>query len=251
MKQMKQLIDRIVSRVNVNLNEFDFDTEGFVVNAMDYEKLLKFYAFYGITSRHPLYFHFKNSNVAGSYFLGKCYVGRSAIYKSDVRGDELKRKGDNIRCAKNIPLVEDEMITIRDSLLYKTLVHSNSHNLESPEQFGIHNTISAHYVNIHGTTLEGCFLGPFATVDLMNLHSCIVGEFSYVQAGELFHRKIDPGTVWVRNQNFEFKYKFRKDILDKFVGINSLYQPRGIIYDFVKEREPNYEKLFDVMNLEP
>ncbi|MCK4767018.1 MAG: transferase, partial [Desulfobacula sp.] len=75
MKQMKQLIDRIVSRVNVNLNEFDFDTEGFVVNAMDYEKLLKFYAFYGITSRHPLYFHFKNSNVAGSYFLGKCYVG--------------------------------------------------------------------------------------------------------------------------------------------------------------------------------
>ncbi|WP_299977259.1 transferase [Desulfobacula sp.] len=251
MKQMKQLIDRIISRVNVNLSEFDFDTESFVTNSIDYEKLLKFYAFYGITSRHPLYFHFKNSNVAGSYFLGKCYVGRSAIYKSDVRGDELKRKGDNIRCAKNIPLVEDEMITIRDSLLYKTLVHSNSHNLESPEQFGIHNTISAHYVNIHGTTLEGCFLGPFATVDLMNLHSCIVGEFSYVQAGELFHRKIDPGTVWVRSPNFEFKYKFKKDILDNFVGVNSSYQPRGIIYDFVKEREQDYEKLFDVMNLEP
>ncbi|MBC2703114.1 transferase [Desulfobacula sp.] len=251
MKQMKQLIDRIISRVNVNLNEFEFDTEGFVKNAIDYEKLLKFYAFYGITSHHPIYFHFKNSNVAGSYFLGKCYVGRSAIYKSDVRGDELKRKGDNIRCAKDIPLVEDEMITIRDSLLYKTLVHSNSHNLESPEQFGIHNTISAHYVNIHGTTLEGCFLGPFATVDLMNLHSCIVGEFAYVQAGELFHRKIDPGTVWVRSQNFEFKYKFRNDILDNFVGVNSSSQPRGIIYDFVKEREHDYEKLFDVMNLEP
>ncbi len=251
MEQMKQLIDRIISRVNINLSEFEFDTESFVTNSIDFEKLLKFYAFYGITSHHPIYFHFKNSNIAGSYFLGKCYVGRSAIYKSDIRGDELKRKGDNIRYAKNIPLVEDEVITIRDSLLYKTLVHSNSHNLESPEQFGIHNTISAHYVNIHGTTLEGCFLAPFATVDLMNLHSCIVGEFAYVQAGELFHRKIDPGTVWVRSPNFEFKYKFKKDILESYVGVNSSHQPRGIIYDFVKEREQDYEKLFDVMNLEP
>ncbi len=251
MNQLEQLIDRIISRVNINLNEFEFDTESFVKNSLEHEKMLKFYANYGITSRHPIYFHFKNSNIAGSYFLGKCFVGRSAIYKSDIRGDELKREGDNIRCAKNIPLVEDEMIAIRDSLLYKTLVHSNSHNPESPEEFGIHNTISAHYANIHGSTLEGCFLGPFATVDLMNLHSCIVGNFSYVQAGELFHRKIDPGTVWVRSHNFEFKYKFNKEILDNFVGVNSLYQPRGIIYDFVKEREQDYEKLFDVMNLEP
>ncbi|MBT3177313.1 MAG: transferase [Desulfobacula sp.] len=251
MDQLKQLNDRIIRRVNVNLEEFDFNTENFVNNSLEYDKMLDFYAFYGITSKHPIYFHFKNSNIAGSYFLGKCYVGRSAIYKSDVRGDELKRKGDTIRYKKDIPLVEDEMITIRDSLLYKTLVHSNSHNLESPEQFGIHNTISAHYANIHGTTLEGCFLGPFASVDLMNLHSCIVGEFSYVQAGELFHRKIDPGTVWVRSQNFEFKYKFKNEILDNFVGVNDSYQPRGIIYDFVKEREQDYEKLFDVVNLTP
>ncbi len=251
MDQLQQLQDRIISRVNCNLSEFDFNTEAFVTHALDHDKMLKFYAFYGITSHHPLYFHFKNSNIAGSYFLGKCHVGRSAIYKSDVRGDELKRKGENIRCAKNIPLVEDEMITIKDSLLYKTLVHSNSHNLESPEEFGISNTISAHYANIHGSTLEGCFLGPFATVDLMNLHSCIVGEFSYVQAGELFHRRIDPGTVWIRSQNFEFKYKYRKEVLDNFVGINASYQPRGVIYDFVKKREQDYEKLFDVVNLEP
>ncbi|CCK80119.1 MULTISPECIES: transferase [Desulfobacula] len=251
MDQLKQLNDRIISRVNINLEEFGFDTESFVKNSLEYDKMLKFYAFYGITSRHPIYFHFKKSNLAGSYFFGKCYVGRSTIYKSDIRGDELKRKGDTIRCSKNIPLVEDETITIKDSLLYKTLVHSNSHNPESPEEFGIRNTISAHYANIHGSTLEGCFLGPFATVDLMNLHSCIVGEFSYVQTGELFHRKIDPGTVWIRNHNFEFKYKFEKEILDDFVGVNSLYQPRGIIYDFVKEREQDYEKLFDVVNLEP
>ncbi len=251
MNQLKQLNDRIIRRVNVNLEEFDFDTESFVTNTLDHDKMMKFYAFYGITSQHPIYFHFKNSNIAGSYFLGKCHVGRSAIYKSDVRGDELKRKGDNLHYKIEVPLVEDEMITIRDSLLYKTLVHSNSHNLESPEEFGIRNTISAHYANIHGSTLEGCFLGPFATVDLMNLHSCIVGEFSYVQAGELFHRKIDPGTVWIRHPHFEFKYKFKKDVLDNYVGVNSSYQPRGIIYDFVKEREQDYEKLFDVMHLEP
>lgn len=251
MDQLKQLNDRIVSRVNANLSEFDFDTENFVKNSLEHDKMMRFYAFYGITSRHPLYFHFRNSNIAGSYFLGKCYVGRSAIYKSDIRGDELKREGDKIRSAKNIPLVEDEMIAIRDSLLYKTLVHSNSHNPESPEEFGIRNTISAHYANIHGSTLEGCFLGPFATVDLMNLHSCIVGEFSYVQAGELFHRKIDAGTVWIKNPNFEFKYKYRKDILKNYIGVNSSFQPRGVIYDFVKEREHDYEKLFDVMNIDP
>ncbi|WP_300464376.1 transferase [Desulfobacula sp.] len=251
MNQLAQLNNRIVNRVNANLAEFDFDTQSFVNNSLDHDKMLKFYAFYGITSRHPLYFHFKKSNIAGSYFLGKCYVGRSAIYKSDVRGDELKREGDTILGAKNIPLVDDEMIVIRDSLLYKTLVHSNSHNPESPEEFGIRNTIAAHYVNIHGSTCEGCFLGPFATVDLMNLHSCIVGEFSYVQVGELFHRKVDPGTVWIKNQNFEFKYKFQKEVLDHYAGVNALYQPRGIIYDFVKEREQDYEKLFDVMNLEP
>ncbi|MCK5097801.1 MAG: transferase, partial [Desulfobacteraceae bacterium] len=251
MDQLKSLNDRIISRVNVNLSEFDFDTESFVTEALDYEKMMRFYAFYGITSRHPIYFHFRNCNIAGSYFLGKCHASRSAIYKSDVRGDELKRRGDNIRCAKNIPLVEDEVIVIRDSLLYKTLVHSNSHNLESPEEFGIRNTISAHYANIHGSTLEGCFIFPFATVDLMNLHSCIVGEFTYVQAGELFHRKINPGTIWIRNPNFEFKYRFRKEILDNYVGVNSSYQPRGLMYDFVQERDRDYEKLFDVMNLEP
>ncbi len=251
MDKLKQLNERIIRRVNVNLEEFDFNAESFVNNSLEYDKMLKFYAFYGITSQHPIYFNFKNSNIAGSYFLGKCYVGRSAIYKSDVRGDELKREGDNLRYKKNVPLVEDERIVIRDSLLYKTLVHSNSHNLESPEEFSIKNTISAHYANIHGTTLEGCFLGPFATVDIMNLHSCIVGEFSYVQAGELFHRKIDPGTVWIRNPNFEFKYKFQKEILERFVGVNSSHQPRGIIYDFVKEREQDYEKLFDVVHLEP
>ncbi len=251
MSQLRRLNDRISKRVNVNLSEFGFDTQEFVMNSLDPEKMLKFYAFYGITAHHPIYFHFKNSNIAGSYFLGKCMVNRSAIYKSDVRGDELKRKGDNIDSAKQIPLVEDEMIYIRDSLLYKTLVHSNSHNPECPEEFGIKNTISAHYANIHGSTLEGCFLGAFSTADMMNLHSCILGEFSYVQVGELFHRQIDPGTVWIRNDDFEFKFRFQQGVLDEYIGVNAAHQPRGIIYDFVNEKEADYERLFEVVELEP
>lgn len=252
MNQLSRLTNRIISRVNANLSEFDFDSTGFVNHALAHDKMLEFYAFYGITSHHPIYFHFVHSNIAGSYFLGKCYVGRSAIYKSDIRGDELKREGDTIAFGnKDIPLVDDEMITVRDSLLYKTLVHSNSHNLESPEEFSIRNTVSAHYANIHGSTLQGCFLGPFATVNFMNLHSCIVGEFSFVQAGELIHRKIDPGTVWIQGHNFEFKYKFNKEILDQYVGVNEYHQPRGMIYDFVKNREGDYEELFDKMNVAP
>ena len=88
MSQLKHLNDRIISRVNVNLAELEFDTDDFVMNTLDHQKMLKFYAFYGITAHHPIYFHFKNSNIAGSYFLGKCVVSRSTIYKSDVRGDE-------------------------------------------------------------------------------------------------------------------------------------------------------------------
>ncbi len=251
MQAIKQLLDRIVNRVNINLEEFDFQTDKYVANSMDYEKMMKFYAFYGITSQHPIYFHFRYSNMAGSYFLGKCYVGNSAIYKSDIRGDELKRKGDVLDQSKKIPLVADEMITIRDSLLYKTLVHSNSHNPESPEEFLIRNTISAHYANIHGSTMEGCFLGAFSTVDLMNLHSCVVGEFSYVQAGELFHRRIQPGTIWARGKHYNFKYNFEKSVLDKYIGVNDAHQPRGMIYDFVTQREKNFEKLFKVIDLDP
>ncbi|MEH0023047.1 MAG: transferase [Desulfobacter sp.] len=251
MNQLKQLNDRIISRLNVNLNGFHFDAETFVASAIDYEKMLKFYAFYGITAHHPIFFDFRKSNIAGSYFLGKCYVGRSTIYKSDIRGDELKRKGDFIDCSKNVPLLDDEIITIKDSLLYKTLVHSNSHNPESPEEFYIRNSVSAHYSNIHGSTIEGSFLGPFATVDLMNLHACIVGEFSYIQVGELYHQKIEPGTVWVKHPDFELKYTFEKEILNDYVGLNETDQPRGQIYDFVKQREKDYERLFDVIALDP
>ncbi|WP_321492679.1 transferase [uncultured Desulfobacter sp.] len=251
MDNVKLLLDRITNRVNANLKEFQFDTHTFVDNTIEFDKLTKFYCFYGITSRHPIYFNFTNSCMAGSYFLGKANVRQSCIYKSDVRGDELKRKGDILDKNNPLPLVDDEVFVITGSLLYKTLVHSNSHNPETPEEFTIRNTISAHYANIHGSTLEGCFLGPFATVDLMNLHSCVLGAFSYVQADEFFHRKIEPGVVWIETKSFKFKFKHEQDVLDKYIGVNEKYQPRGLIYEFVDEKETEYERLFEVVDLKP
>jgi carbonic anhydrase/acetyltransferase-like protein (isoleucine patch superfamily) len=250
MKAIKQLNEQIISRANANLREFDFDAGVFSTNAIEFDKLAKFYASYGITAHHPINFNFKHSNMAGSYFLGNCYIGRSIVYKSDVRGDELKRKGDILDKKNPLPLLKDETIAITYSFLYKTLVHSNSHNPETPEEFTIRNTISAHYANIHGSTIAGSFLGAFSTVDLMNLHSCIVGEFAYVQTGELFHKKIEPGTIWVKSDDFEFRYKLPEDALDKYIGVNEFFQPRGVIYNFVKDFEPEYEVVFKHVNLD-
>ena len=250
MDQIKQLNEQIISRANANLQEFSFDTGIFSSNAIEYDKLAKFYSSYGITAHHPINFHFKHSNMAGSYFLGNCYIGRSIVYKSDVRGDELKRKGDILDKKNPVPLLKDETIAITYSLLYKTLVHSNSHNPETPEEFTIRNTVSAHYANIHGSTIAGCFLGAFSTIDFMNLHSCIVGEFAYVSTGELFHKEIEPGMIWIKNEDFEFRYKLPKKILDKYIGVNEFFQPRGIIYNFVKDLESEYEKIFELVNLD-
>ncbi|MCP3901364.1 MAG: transferase [Desulfobacteraceae bacterium] len=243
MKNIKQLNEQIVSRANANLREFNFDTGIFLSNAIKYKNLAKFYSYYGITAHHPINFNFRHSCMAGSYFLGDCFVGESVVYRSDVRGDELKRKGDILDKKNPLPLLRDETIAITYSLLYKTLVHSNSHNPETPEEFTIKNTVAAHYSNIHGATITGSFLGAFATVDLMNLHSCIIGEFSYVQTGELFHKKVEPGTTWIKSDDFEFKYKLPESAVDKYIGVNESFQPKGIIYQFVRDLEREAGKM--------
>lgn len=252
MKAILQLVDRIVSRVNANLEEFDFDVEPFVCAAVNQvkTKMLGHYASYAVTSKHPLMLKFSNSNIAGSYFLGKCLVNRSVVYKSDVRGDELKRKGEIIYCSKELPLVEDELITIRDSFLFRTLIHSKSHNLETPEEFFIRNTVACHFSNIHGSTMEGCYLGVFATVDHMSLHSCIIGDFSYVQAEELFHRAIKPGTVWIANEAFSFQYTYTEEVLRRYVGLDEDRRPVGLLIDFVEGRKGDFERLFAQVNID-
>jgi len=216
-------------------------------------QMTKFYAFYGITPHHSLNLEFKQSNLAGSYFLGKCKVTNSLLYKSDIRGDELKKKGDFFQYDDfEIPVNRDEQIDVEDSFLIKTLVHCNSHDPETLEKFFIQDTIATHYANIHGAPVNGCFLGPFATVDLTTMRDCLIGAFSYVQAGEISHLEIEPGTVWVRGgDQFNFLYRYPADQLDRYINFTAGSPPQGLFIDFVDDRKEAFQRVFDVVNIEP
>ncbi|NLI80701.1 MAG: transferase [Deltaproteobacteria bacterium] len=252
MNELERLISRIVDRVNVNLREPAFDVEPYVLGAVPTDQFAKFYAFYGVTDHHPFHFQFCNSSLAGSYFLGKCFVDHSVLYKTDVRGDELKRKGDLfVSHGLKIPLHDDEVIRIKDSWLIKNLVHNNSHDPESPEEFTVRNTVSMHYANIHGAPVEGCFIGPYATVDLTTLRNCIVGAYSYVQTGELVHRHVVAGRIWIRaGDAFEFNYRYPPEVLRKYVSLVPGQKPQGEMIEFVESRKHEFERLFQVFTKE-
>lgn len=251
MKELQKLYNRIVQRVNINLRELDFDVSPFADTLMPPDQMSKFYAFYGITPDHPLDLHFEHSALAGSYFLGKCRVRNSLLYKSDIRGDELKRKGDTVKYGKfTLTLSNDEIIDVEDSVLVKTLVHANSHDPETPEKFFIKDVMAMDYANIHGAPSEGCFLGPFATVDLTTMHDCVIGGYSYVQAGEISHLKIEPGTVWMNSPgNFNFFYTHPREILEKYVSLSPDKVPWGILIDFIEERKEKFQRIYDFVNL--
>jgi carbonic anhydrase/acetyltransferase-like protein (isoleucine patch superfamily) len=230
MRELEKLLDRIIQRVNISLREL-----------------------YGITPHYPLNFRFKHSNLAGSYFLGRCRVTNSLLYKSDIRGDELKKKGAVFEFQDfEIPVISDEEFDIEDSFLIKTLVHNFSHHPETLEKFFIKDTVSAHYANIHGSPCRGCFLGPFSTVDLTTMQDCIIGTFSYIQAGEISHLKIEPGTVWIRNaDDFNFLYRYPIDQLNKYIYFPTGDSPQGQFIDFLDERKEAFEQVFNVVNIEP
>jgi len=248
MTALNRLVNRIIDRVNVNLREPGFDVGPYIRGVIPWTKFSKFYAFYGLTLHHPIHFHFEHSSIAGSYFLGKCTVDHSVLYKSDIRGDELKGRGDIFRHAGlEIPLHDDEVIRIKDSFLVKNLVHNHSHDPETPEEFLIQNTVSMHYANIHGSPVEGSFLGPFSTVDLTALHDCVIGTFAYVQTGELAHQYIPDGRIWIRTDGFDFKYQFSEDVLKRYVHLTPGQPPKGILMDFVERRKSDFEGLFDVV----
>jgi len=250
MRQLEKLIDRIIERVNINLRELEFDVNPHMRGQIQLEKLAKFYAFYGITPHHPLNFRFSNSSLAGSYFLGKCSVDHAILYKSDIRGDELKGKGEYVKGLDyEIPLHDDEIIRIKDSFLIKTLIHNYSHDPENLEEYLIQNTAALHYANIHGSPTEGCFMGPFSTVDLTTIHDCVVGAFAYLQAGELSHHRIDPGTVWIRyGEEFDFLYRFSKDMLSRYIRHDAGEIPRGIFMDFVEERKEDFQGIYNLVH---
>ncbi len=252
MKELKKLLDRIVQRVNINLRELGYDIEPFVHGLIPLNQLVKFYAFYGITPHHPLDFQFKHSNLSGSYFLGKCRVTNSLLYKSDIRGDELKQHGDMFRFKDlEILINQDEGIDIEDSFLIKTLVHNYSHDPETLEKFFIKDTLSTHYANIHGSPSAGCFLGPFSTVDLTTIRDCVIGAYSYVQAGEISHLNIDPGTIWVRSpDSFNFLYRYSAEKLSNYIHFTPGASPKGLFMDFVEDRKKDFQRVFDVVNIE-
>ena len=252
MKELEKLYDRIVQRVNINLRELDFDVCPFAQELIPPDQMSKFYAFYGITPDHPLDLHFEHSALAGSYFLGKCLVRNSLLYKSDIRGDELKREGQSIVFDDfSITLDNDELIIIEDSALVKTLVHNFSHDPETPEKFFIKNTLAMDYSNIHGSPSDGCFLGPFATVDLTTMRDCAIGEYSYIQAGEVSHLKVNPGTIWVQSPgNFNFLYKYPQEILKQYISLSPNKVPWGILIDFINERKEQFQRVFDFVNLD-
>ncbi|HIP38290.1 MAG TPA: transferase [Desulfocapsa sulfexigens] len=251
MKALSELYNRIIQRVNINLREFNFDVEPFIHNLVPFDQLAKVHGFYAVTAQHPLDFQFRHSNLAGSYLLGKCRTTNSILYKSDIRGDELKKKGSIFHCDNfKIPLTKEEGIRIENSFLIKTLVHNYSHDPESPERFSISNTVSTHYANIHGSPTDGSFLGPFATVDLSTINDCVIGAFSYVQAGEINHFHIDPGTVWVRSPgDFNFLFRYPADILGRYIQFRPGSQPDGILIDFVNDHKNAFERIFETVNI--
>jgi carbonic anhydrase/acetyltransferase-like protein (isoleucine patch superfamily) len=252
MRELERLFTRIIQRVNINLRELEFDVSPFANALIPPDQLTKFYAFYGITPDLPLDLHFEHSALAGSYFLGKCRVRNSLLYKSDIRGDELKRK-DHIIEFNNFTLIltKDEIIDIEDSALVKTLVHNYSHDPETPEKFFIKDTLAMDYSNIHGSPSDGCFLGPFATVDLTTMRDCVIGAYSYIQAGEINHLKVDPGTIWVNSPgNFNFFYKYPKEALEHYVSLSPDKVPWGMFTDFIEEREDQFQRVFDFVNLD-
>jgi carbonic anhydrase/acetyltransferase-like protein (isoleucine patch superfamily) len=109
-----------------------------------------------------------------------------------------------------------------------------------------------HYANIHGSPIEGAFLGPFSTVDSTTVHDCIVGEYAYVQTGELAHRFVEPGQVWISaGDDFEFTYRFPPEVLKRYVTLETGNNPEGILIDFVESRKEDFEKVFDKVRSTP
>jgi carbonic anhydrase/acetyltransferase-like protein (isoleucine patch superfamily) len=89
-------------------------------------------------------------------------------------------------------------------------------------------------------------------VDLTTMNDCVLGAFSYVQAGEIGHLNIAPGTVWVRSPDqFNFLYRYPQDKLRPYIHFSAGQAPQGDLMDFVDDRKEAFQHIFDRVNLEP
>ncbi|MBU3915514.1 transferase, partial [bacterium] len=96
---------------------------------------------------------------------------------------------------------------------------------------------------------RGCFLEPFSTVDVTTMIDCVIGAFSYIQAGEINRLNIKPGTVWVRVANdFNFLYQHPLDQLNEYIHFTKGETPRGVFIDFVSDRKEDFQGVFETVN---
>jgi carbonic anhydrase/acetyltransferase-like protein (isoleucine patch superfamily) len=245
MKHLEELMARIINRVNTGLLRHKFDAEPYIRSctprAGDYDLC----AFYGLSPRHPVHLRFINSVLGGSYFLDRCVVDSSIVYRSDVRGDELKEKGAILKAGgMDLPVYVNEEIFIRESFLANNLVHCFSHDPNQWDRFFIRCTAAMPYSNIHGAPVIGSFLGAASTLDLTTVRNCVIGEYAYVQVGELNGQVVPPGQVWIRaDDSFEFKYRFAPEVLTRYVRHEPNTIPEGVIMDLAFSVETEFDDL--------
>ena len=100
--------------------------------------------------------------------------------------------------------------------------------------------------------MEGCFLRPFATVDLTRLQGCSIGTYAYVQAGELWKQQVDNGRIWIKADGiFDFSYRFPPKVLEKYINFKAGHHPTGIFIDFIRNRKEEFQRIFDAVKLKP
>ncbi|MDA8139244.1 MAG: hypothetical protein M0036_11390 [Desulfobacteraceae bacterium] len=81
---------------------------------------------------------------------------------------------------------------------------------------------------------------------------CVIGAFSYIQAGEISHLNIDPGTVWVRVPGVcNFVYRYPLEPLSQYIFFEQGRPPQGLLLDFVEDRKDAFQRIFEVVNLPP
>lgn len=63
---------------------------------------------------------------------------------------------------------------------------------------------------------------------------------------------IEPGTVWVRSgDQFNFLYRYPLDRLSNYIYFAAGSVPQGVFIDFVEDRKEAFQRVFNVMNIEP
>ena len=86
---------------------------------------------------------------------------------------------------------------------------------------------------------------------MTTMRDCAIGAYSYVQAGEISHLNVDPGTIWVNSPgNFNFFYQYPTKELEHYVSLSPDKVPWGVLIDFIEERKNEFQRVFDFVNLD-